>query len=120
MAVTLAVTPRLVQGTQRKLAWVAILALNPIMGLDLLFGQNDSFVLCWILFALVALKSAQTEQAVLQSAQAEQDVLGVATQALELATPYGESLFWTRLCQQADGVVFCAIFRSAPGERSPQ
>lgn len=59
MAVALAVVPRLVQGTQRKLALVAILALNPIMGLDLIFGQNDSFVLCWILFALVALQVSQ-------------------------------------------------------------
>jgi hypothetical protein len=56
MALALALAPRLVEGTRRKLALVALLALNPIMGLDLIFGQNDSFVLVWILFALVAWK----------------------------------------------------------------
>jgi len=29
-----------------------IIGLNPIMGLDLVFGQNDSFVLGWIVFSL--------------------------------------------------------------------
>ncbi|MFN8441216.1 MAG: glycosyltransferase 87 family protein [Caldilineaceae bacterium] len=61
MAVALAFVPRLVQDTQRKLALVAVLALNPIMGLDLIFGQNDSFVLCWVLFALVALQASQED-----------------------------------------------------------
>lgn len=54
MAVALVLAPRLVQGERLRLALVALLALNPIMALDLVFGQNDSFVLCWILFGLVA------------------------------------------------------------------
>ncbi len=54
MALALALAPRLVQGERRRLALVALLGLNPIMGLDLIFGQNDSFVLAWILFSLVA------------------------------------------------------------------
>jgi hypothetical protein len=32
---------------------VALLGLNPIMGLDVIFGQNDVFVLSWIVLALV-------------------------------------------------------------------
>ncbi len=50
----LLLAPRLVTGTRAKLGLVMLLALNPLMGLDLLFGQNDSFVLAWLLFSLVA------------------------------------------------------------------
>lgn len=53
MAVALALAPRLVQGESRKLALVALLALNPLMALDLIFGQNDAFVLAWVLLALL-------------------------------------------------------------------
>jgi hypothetical protein len=51
--VALALVPRLVQGAQRKLAVVALLGLNPIMGLDVIFGQNDMFVLSWLVLSLV-------------------------------------------------------------------
>jgi len=37
-----------------KLALTATLGLNPLLALDLIFGQNDAFVLCWLLFSLVA------------------------------------------------------------------
>ncbi len=63
MAVALALAPRLVAGARRKMALVALLALNPIMGLDLIFGQNDAFVLVWMLFALVAWKQWRSAQA---------------------------------------------------------
>ena len=53
-AVALVVLARMTQGTQRKIALVAIVALNPIMALDVIFGQNDLFVLAWIIFALAA------------------------------------------------------------------
>ncbi|MCB0044804.1 MAG: hypothetical protein KDD92_05190 [Caldilineaceae bacterium] len=53
-AIALALAPRLVQGIEAKLALTALLGLNPIMALDLIFGQNDVFVLSWILFSLVA------------------------------------------------------------------
>ena len=56
-ALTLAFSARLVRGPQRKLALVALLALNPIMALDLIFGQNDVFVLSWVLLSLVAWQS---------------------------------------------------------------
>ncbi len=39
---------------QAGLALVAALALNPIMALDVIFGQNDVFVLAWLVFALAA------------------------------------------------------------------
>lgn len=54
MALALALAPRLVKHERSQLALVAGLGLNPQMALDLIFGQNDSFVLCWILFSLVA------------------------------------------------------------------
>jgi hypothetical protein len=54
LAVALPVAPRLVRGERQQLALVALLAFNPIMALDVIFGQNDSFVLCWIIFSLVA------------------------------------------------------------------
>lgn len=54
LAVALALAPRLVQGERARLAVVMLLGLNPLMGLDVIFGQNDSFVLAWIVFSLVA------------------------------------------------------------------
>ncbi len=54
MAVALALAARLAQGPRARLALVAVLGLNPVMNLDLVFGQNDSFVLCWLVFSLVA------------------------------------------------------------------
>ena len=51
--VALALVPRLTHGAQRKLALVALLGFNPIMGLDVIFGQNDMFVLSWIVLSLV-------------------------------------------------------------------
>lgn len=50
----LAVAPTMIHGERRKLAVVVLLGLNPIMALDIIFGQNDSFVLAWILFSLAA------------------------------------------------------------------
>ena len=53
-AIMLALAPRLVRKESNQLALVMLLGINPIMGLDILFGQNDSFVLAWIVFSLVA------------------------------------------------------------------
>ncbi|MBV7336610.1 hypothetical protein KFU94_51935 [Chloroflexi bacterium TSY] len=44
---------QLVDGERHRLALTAMLGLNPIMSLDIVFGQNDSFVLCWIICSLV-------------------------------------------------------------------
>jgi hypothetical protein len=54
LAVALALAPLLVQSARAKLALVMLLGLNPIMALDVIFGQNDSFVLGWLIFSLVA------------------------------------------------------------------
>jgi hypothetical protein len=54
MAVALALSPRLATDRRAKLALVAVLGLNPIMALDLIFGQNDAFVLSWLIISLVA------------------------------------------------------------------
>lgn len=54
MLVALGLTTRLAADTPGRLALVALLGLNPVMNLDLVFGQNDSFVLAWILYALAA------------------------------------------------------------------
>ncbi|MCX6046511.1 MAG: hypothetical protein NT075_15515 [Chloroflexi bacterium] len=54
LIVALALAPRLVQGERNQLALVTTLGLNPAMALNVIFGQNDSFVLCWIIFSLVS------------------------------------------------------------------
>lgn len=51
-ALTLLLTPGLARGAQNKLLLVMLLGLNPIMGSDLIYGQNDSFVLAWIVLSL--------------------------------------------------------------------
>jgi hypothetical protein len=53
LAIALAAAPRLARDPTSRLALVATLGLNPIMALDVIFGQNDSFVLCWLIFSLV-------------------------------------------------------------------
>lgn len=70
LAVALATVSRLAQTPRTKLALVAFVGLNPLMGLDILFGQNDVFVLCWVLFALVAWQRGE-ERAHEGSARAE-------------------------------------------------
>ena len=59
LAVALALAPRLVTGERNQLALVACLGLNPILALDVIFGQNDSFVLCWLLLSLVSWRQWQ-------------------------------------------------------------
>lgn len=51
-ALTLVLAPGLTAGRERKLLLVMLLGLNPIMGSDLIYGQNDSFVLAWIVLSL--------------------------------------------------------------------
>jgi hypothetical protein len=57
MAIALALAPRLTDDPRAQLALVAALGLNPVMNLDLTFGQNDAFVLCWVIFSLAAWSS---------------------------------------------------------------
>jgi hypothetical protein len=49
--ITLLLAPRLAPKRTDKLCLVMVLGLNPIMGVDVIFGQNDSFVLFWIVLA---------------------------------------------------------------------
>src|SRR5262249_948632 len=53
-SLTLLMAARLTTNPMARLSLVMILGLNPIMGSDLIFGQNDAFVLCWIIAALFA------------------------------------------------------------------
>ena len=49
---TLALAPALTRHLQERLLLVMLLGLNPIMASDVIFGQNDSFVLFWIVLTL--------------------------------------------------------------------
>lgn len=51
-ALTLALTQSLAPRPRDKLIAVAIVGLNPILASDVIFGQNDSFVLFWIVLAV--------------------------------------------------------------------
>lgn len=51
--VALALAQRLMRKQpQQGLQMLMLLGLNPIMGLDVIFGQNDSFVLTWVILSL--------------------------------------------------------------------
>ena len=51
-ALMLLIAVRLAPTPMSKLVLLMVLGLNPIMGSDVIFGQNDSFVLFWIAAAL--------------------------------------------------------------------
>ena len=51
-AIMLALAPALTRKRDSKLLLVMALGLNPIMGSDVIFGQNDSFVFFWIVLSL--------------------------------------------------------------------
>ena len=53
---TLFVAARLVPMGDLRLCIVMLLGLNPIMGTDIIFGQNDVFVLAWLVFSVYLLK----------------------------------------------------------------
>lgn len=52
----LILAPRLARDRDRRLCLVMVLGLNPIMGSDIIFGQNDVFILAWILFSVYLLR----------------------------------------------------------------
>lgn len=60
--ITLLLASRLAQKRADKLCLVMVLGLNPIMGIDVIFGQNDSFVLFWIALALWLLKLSREKR----------------------------------------------------------
>ncbi len=51
-ALTLLLAPSLARARDHKLLLVMLLGLNPIMGSDIIYGQNDSFVLAWIVLSV--------------------------------------------------------------------
>ena len=51
-ALMLLLLPGLALGRQAKLLLVMFIGLNPIMGSDIIYGQNDSFVLAWLVLSL--------------------------------------------------------------------
>jgi len=57
--VMLWLAPKLTRDPTDKLCLTMILGLNPIMGNDLIFGQNDSFVLFWIVLTAYGLLRQQ-------------------------------------------------------------
>ncbi len=50
-SILIVIAPYLAGDAEGKLMLVMILGLNPIMGSDIIFGQNDLFVLFWIVLA---------------------------------------------------------------------
>ena len=54
IALALVYAARLAPTPRTRLALVATLGLNPVMNLDITFGQNDVFVFSWLLFSLAA------------------------------------------------------------------
>ncbi|HJX37266.1 MAG TPA: glycosyltransferase family 87 protein [Anaerolineae bacterium] len=53
--ITLLVAARLTNQADQRLCLIMVLGLNPIMGTDLIFGQNDVFVLAWIVLSIYLL-----------------------------------------------------------------
>ncbi len=51
-ALSLVLAPGLTRTRDHKLLLVMLLGLNPLMGSDIIYGQNDSFVLAWIVLSL--------------------------------------------------------------------
>jgi len=74
--IALFIVPRLVQQPRHKLALVALVGLNPLMALDIIFGQNDVFVLCWLIFALGAWQQWFATLPLCQKERAEDNVTG--------------------------------------------
>ena len=55
-ALTLALLPSLAGDRTNALLLIMIVGLNPIMGSDIIFGMNDSFVLAWLVLGLWLLR----------------------------------------------------------------
>jgi len=57
-AITLVFSSHLVRSAEGKLGLLIVLGLNPILASDVIFGQNDSFVLFWIVLGVWLLHRA--------------------------------------------------------------
>jgi hypothetical protein len=70
---TLVVAGGLTRNRRERLLLVMILGLNPILASDMIFGQNDAFVLSWLVFGVWFLRQAAI--GVLGAADGRRDVL---------------------------------------------
>jgi hypothetical protein len=61
-ALTLALTQSLPRRQADKLGAVMVVGLNPILASDVIFGQNDSFVLFWIVLAVWLLRLTESKR----------------------------------------------------------
>lgn len=61
-ALTLLFSQRLARTRQGKLLVLMFIGLNPILASDVVFGQNDSFILFWIVLALWLLLQGEQER----------------------------------------------------------
>lgn len=59
--ITLVLTQQLVSDPLQKRMAVAVVGLNPIMGVSIIFGENDPFVLAWIVLALWLIRPGQPQ-----------------------------------------------------------
>ncbi|GAB4530504.1 MAG: hypothetical protein Kow0063_08690 [Anaerolineae bacterium] len=59
-ALTLALAQGLARRPVDRLGVVMVIGLNPTLASDVIFGQNDSFVLFWVVLALALLRLAET------------------------------------------------------------
>lgn len=62
-AITLALAQNLVKKRSHKLLMVMLLGLNPILAVDVIFGQNDSFVLFWLVLGVWLAQQAERRPA---------------------------------------------------------
>lgn len=67
-ALTLLLAPALARGARARLCLTMVLGLNPLLALDVVFGQNDSFVLFWLALAIWLLASEEPRRLWLASA----------------------------------------------------
>ena len=58
---TLVLVPLLVRRPRERLIALAVIGLNPIAGVSLIFGENDPFVFAWIVLALWLVKPRRRE-----------------------------------------------------------
>lgn len=60
--ITLVLAYRLARRPRRQLAVLSILGLNPILASDVIFGQNDAFVLFWIVLGVWLLQRVEVHR----------------------------------------------------------
>lgn len=80
-ALTLALAQALAGSRQEKLLAVMFIGLNPVLASDVIFGQNDSFVLFWVVLGLWLLHRDRVSGRELRGARLGSLALGLACAA---------------------------------------